>query len=75
MHNLIKEYDDMLGKDRSGHDGDIAILNISYKRLYKYERATLEAMWIQINTIQGKIVVCCCHRPPDKKELGHEIQN
>ena len=44
--------------------------NISYKRFFKCEKAMLEAMWVKMDIIQGKTLVCCCYRPPDNKHVG-----
>ena len=56
----IKSYRDILRKAWDGHGSGIAIFikdNICYKRLYNYERATLEAKWIQLNSSQGMMLL------------------
>jgi hypothetical protein len=68
----LQGFHDIIRKDRDGNGGGVAIYikdSISYKRIYKYETPALEALWIQINTIEGKILLCCCYRPPDKIEF------
>ena len=35
----------------------------------------VEAMWISVNSIHGKILVCCCYRPPDQKEFWNNFQS
>jgi hypothetical protein len=60
----LKGYQDIIRKDRPTKGGGVAIYlkeNISYRRIFKYERNSLEAIWLQINTIEGKVLVCCCY--------------
>jgi hypothetical protein len=66
----LKGYHDILRKDRNGNGGGVALFikeNISFKRVYKYEKDNLEAIWVSLNSIQGKILICCCYRPPDRR--------
>jgi len=63
-------FHEIIRKDRNEHGGGVAIYikeNIAYKRLAQYESKNMESLWVQINTIQGKVLICCCYRPPDKK--------
>ena len=62
-------FHEILRKDRVGQGGGVAIYvkeNLAYKRMFNYERVDMEAIWIQLNTIEGKILVCSAYRPPDK---------
>jgi hypothetical protein len=68
----IPDFHDIIRKDRDGHGGGVAIYirnNVAYKRLHEFEVAGLEAIWVSINTIEGKILLCSCYRPPDKNEF------
>ena len=72
----FRGYHEILRKDRGGNGGGIAMYikeNISYKRVYNYEKPNLEAMWVSINSIQGKILICCCYQQPDKREFREEL--
>ena len=74
----LKGYHDILRKDRADGYGGIAMYvkeNIIFTRIYKYEKPNLEAMWVSLNTIQGKILVCCCYRPPDRRDFWDEFYN
>jgi hypothetical protein len=69
-HNIIR-------KDRLNQGGGVAIYvkeNILYKRMLKYEKPNLEALWLQVNTIEGKVLICCCYRPPNDSTFWDEIQ-
>ena len=49
--------------------------SIAYKWIYKYEKPDLEAIWVQINSIEGKVLICCCYRPPNKVYFWPEFSN
>ena len=54
-------------KDRPNLGGGVAIYlkeNLGFKRLFKYERADLEILWVQLNTVEGKLVLGSVYRPP-----------
>ena len=72
----LEGYHDIIRRDRDGHGGGVAIYIkdiITYKRIFKYETPDLEALWIEINTIEGKILICCCYRPPDNAEFWNSF--
>ncbi len=72
----LKGYHDILRRDRGAQGGGIAIIikeNITFKRMYKYDKPDLEVMWVSINTIGGKILLCCCYRPPDQRDFWDKI--
>ena len=72
----LKGYHDILRRDRGAQGGGIAMFvkeNITFKRLYKCDKQDLEAMWVSINTIGGKILLCCCYRPPDRRDFWDKI--
>ena len=65
----LSGYHDIIRKDRNAQGGGVAIYiknTICFKRLYQIETDDLEAIWVQLNTIEGKIALCCTYRPPDK---------
>lgn len=75
---VLKGYHDIIRRDRGENGGGIAIFikeNISFKILYKLEKPNLEAMWISLNTIEGKVIICCCYRPPDISDFWVDFQN
>ena len=43
--------------------------NIAYKRHYEFESAVAEALWVSVLTIQGKVLLCCCYRPPNRTDF------
>ena len=68
----INGFHDILRKDRDGHGGGVAIYikdNIAYKRLYDYEVDGIEAIWVSVQTSEGKILICNCYRPPDRNDF------
>jgi len=71
FHNIIR-------KDRDGHGGGVAIYirnNIPFKRVHEFEVPDLEAIWVSINTVEGKILVCCCYRPPDYNDFWSSLDS
>ena len=44
------------------------------QHIVAFERPDLEAIWLQINTIEGKILVGCIYRPPDKVDGPSGVQ-
>ena len=68
----INGFHDILRKDRDGHGGGVAIYikdSIAYKRLYEYEVDGIEAIWVSVQTSEGKILICNVYRPPDNNEF------
>ena len=65
----LNGFHDIIRKDRGAQGGGVAIYireTLCYKRMMEYERADVEALWIQLNTIEGKVLFCSIYRPPDK---------
>ena len=74
----LEGYHDILRKDRNGNGGGVAVYirdTMTYKRMFKYETADIEAIWIQLNTIEGKILLCSCYRPPDNVGFWNSFQD
>ena len=68
----LKGFHGIIRKDRNGYGGGVAIYvkeNLIYKRQHQYERNDIEAVWIQINSSQGKFLICCAYRPPTDTEF------
>ena len=64
----IPGYHPIIRKDRQSFGGGVAIFvkdNVLYKKKIILERDNIEAIWIEINTIDGKILFCCVYRPPN----------
>ena len=71
----LNGFHDIIRKDRANQGGGVAIYVkecISYKQLAKYENQSLEAIWLQVNTIEGKVLICCCYRPPQDNTFWDE---
>ena len=65
----LNGFHDIIRKDRPGMGGGVAVYireSILYKRIVKYESINTEAIWLDVNTTVGKLLVCCCYRPPNK---------
>ena len=74
----LKGYHEIIRRDRNGDGGGVAIFikeTIAYKRLYGYERPNLEAIWIGVSSLQGRLLMCCCYRPPDDKEFWDKLNS
>ena len=48
--------------------------DIAYKGLFNFKVAGVEAIWLFVQTIEGKIVVCCCYRPPNRADIWDEFE-
>ena len=73
----LKRYHEILRKERNGNGGSIDICikeNILHKCVWNYEKPNIAAMWVRINSIQGKILILC-YQSPDKGEFGDEFHN
>ena len=72
----LQGFHDIIRKDRTdGQGGGVAVYvreNIAYKRLFNFEVAGVEAVWLSIQTIEGKISVCC-YRPPNRADFRDEF--
>ncbi len=72
----LQNFHEIIRKDRSDGWGGVAMYirdNIIYKRMHKYERQNIEALWMQFNTIEGKILLCCCYRPPNRANFWTDL--
>ena len=47
--------------------------NIAYKRHYALESATVEALWVSVQTVQGKVLLCSCYRPPNRTDFWDDF--
>ena len=47
--------------------------NIVFKRHFEFESPSIEGIWISVQTLQAKIMTCCCHRPPNKTDFWDEF--
>lgn len=72
----MQGFHEIIRGDRKEGAGGVAIFirnTIQFKRLYQYENQNLEAIWLQINSIDGKVLFCCCYRPPDYANFWTEF--
>ena len=61
FHNIIR-------KDRPTFGGGVAIYireNISFKRKAQYEDRSLEVIWVEVNKVEGKVLIGTAYRPPN----------
>ena len=73
----LKGFHGIIRRDRVGLGGGVAVYvkeNIKYQCIVAFERPDSEAIWLQINTIEGKILVGCIYRPPDKEDGPSGVQ-
>ena len=73
IFQLIHE---ILRKDRDCNGGGVVMFirdNIAYKSHNEFESALVEALWVSVLTIQGKVLLCCCHRPPNRTDFWDEF--
>ena len=81
----LEGFHEIIRKDRVGQGGGVAVFiceSIVYKQIFKYEKLHLETIWLQVHSIEGKVLICCCYRPSDKgsfwKDFSHvldEVKN
>lgn len=65
----LNGYHDIIRRDRGELGGGVAIYikdSLKYKRMVEFERPDLEAIWVQLNTLEGKVLLSSLYRPPDK---------
>ena len=65
FHNIVR-------KDRTRGGGGVAIYVrdcIPFKRRFDFECNGIEAVWLQVNTLEGKILICSAYRPPTQYEF------
>ena len=63
-------------KDRDCNGGEVAIYirdNFAYKRHYEFESALVEALWVSVQIIQEKVLLCCYYKPPNRTDFWDEF--
>ncbi len=71
-------YHAIIRRDRPTFGGGVAMYvkeTIAYKRLYDFDCRYLENMWIEINTREGKLLVCNIYRPPSNVEFWDHFES
>ena len=61
-------YHDILRRDRPTFGGGLAIYikqTIPFKRIIDFESMLIENIWIEVNTSEGKLLICNVYRPPN----------
>ena len=76
----IEGFHEIIRKDRHQQDGGGGVAlyiknSIPFKRLFQFETQDLEALWVQINTLGGKIIICSCYRAPDNNTFWSDMSN
>ena len=63
----LEGFHSIIRKDRCRGGGGVAVYVrecIAYKRRIDLEDNNLESIWLQLNTLEGKVLLCTCYRPP-----------
>ena len=42
---------------------------IPFKRRFDFESNNIEVVWLQLNTLEGKILLCSAYRAPTQNEF------
>ena len=65
-------------RDRPAFGGGLLIYirnNISFKRIKLFELVTLENIWIEVSTNDGKLLICNIYRPPSFNDFWEMFDN
>ena len=67
-HDLtLGGFHQVVRRDRETFGGGVAVYireSITFKRLLEYEHDDLEMIWIELNIIEGEIIICTLYRAP-----------
>ena len=77
-HLKLDGYHDILRRDRKKGGGGVAIFIrecIPFKRRQDFEANNVEALWVQLNTLEGKVLIACCYRPPTQNDFWDNFGN
>ena len=72
----LKGYHPVIRRDRATLGGGLAIYikeNIIFKRKVAFESNRIETLWIEVNTLQGKLLICNTYRPPSAAEFWENL--
>ena len=75
---VLSGYCKLIRKDRPTFGGGVAAFikeNIYYKRKCNYEAADLESLWFELDSIDGKILLCNVYRPPNNSDFWPRFEN
>ena len=67
FHNAIR-------RDRPTFGGGLAVYvreNISFRRKIEFECKDIENVWLEVSTVDGKLLICNTYRPPNYQEYWH----
>ena len=73
----IEGFHEIIRRDRPTFGGGIAIYireNIVFKRKIQYDDRHLEILWLELNTIEGKMLICTAYRPPNYVEFWEHLE-
>ena len=65
---VLTGYQEIIRRDRPTLGGGVAVYvkeGLAVKRLLDSESRNLEHIWLQLNTIEGKLLICTAYRPPN----------
>ena len=72
-HNLdLPGFHPIIRRDRSTFGGGVAVYVrscIPFKRKCQFESKGSEIIWIELNTLEGKIQLCTAYRPPNDTDF------
>ena len=66
-HLKLDGFHEIIRRDRGREGGGVAVFlreTLGFKRRTDLEIDGLEAIWLQLQTVEGKILLCICYRPP-----------
>ena len=73
----LQSFHDIIRRDRPVAGGGVAIYvkqSIAFKRLCEVECKNIEVIWLQLNTVQGKVLLCNVYRPPQNTEFWEHFE-
>ena len=64
----LRGYHPIIRRDRPTFGGGVAMYikeDIVFKRKANFDANNIENIWIEVNTVQGKVLICNVYRPPN----------
>lgn len=68
----IPGFNNIIRRDRPTFGGGLAVYirnTISFKRRVNFDCKDIENLWLEINTLDGKVLICTVYRPPNNCEF------
>ena len=74
----LNGYHPIIRKDRDSFGGGVAVFvkdNIFFQRKCNFETQDLEAIWLELHTTEGKLLLCTLYRPPNNGMFWEKIED